>query len=185
MLFRSSTNCSARPSRFLNSLRSPVETTRTSALDSSTGKGSTSLTSWSVGFSTTSTPLTFATSKASEAKPLTGATDSTSIPRTCDRTGRLTMGLSAILNHRSGREEVYAVAERFVEEALKSDGSLFTPGTAIWSAENIEDLYERFVGNPDESSDRFEDKFRRQLEGAPLETRQLAAELLYIHLLFP
>ena len=86
---------------------------------------------------------------------------------------------------RVGREEAYAAAERFVEEALKSDGSLFTPGTSIWSAENIEDLYERFVGNPDESSDSFEDKFRRQLEGAPLETRQLAAELLYIYLLFP
>jgi 5-methylcytosine-specific restriction protein B len=86
---------------------------------------------------------------------------------------------------RAGREQVYAVAERFVEEALRSDGSLFTPGATIWSAENIEDLYERFVGHPDKSSDRFEDKFRRQLEGAPLETRQLAAELLYIHLLFP
>src|SRR5215217_8234631 len=85
----------------------------------------------------------------------------------------------------AGREELYAVADRFVEEALRNDGSLFTPGAAIWSAENIEDLYERFVGHPDESSDRFEDKFRRQLEGASLETRQLAAELLYIYLIFP
>ena len=79
---------------------------------------------------------------------------------------------------RMGREEVYGVAERFVEQTLERDGSLFTPGTVIWSAENIEDLYERFVGNPDESSDSFEDKFRRQLDGAPPETRQLAAELL-------
>src|SRR5215203_1239120 len=86
---------------------------------------------------------------------------------------------------RAGREEVYAVAERFVEVALEEDGSLFTPEAAVWSAENIEDLYERFVRNPDESSDSFEDKFRRQLEEAPLETRQLAAELLYIYLLYP
>jgi len=86
---------------------------------------------------------------------------------------------------RTGREAVYAVADRFVQEALESDGSLFTPGATIWSAENIEDLYERFVGHLDESSDRFEDKFRRQLEGASLETRQLAAELLYIYLIFP
>lgn len=86
---------------------------------------------------------------------------------------------------RSGREEVYEVAERFVGEALKSDGSLFTSGSVVWSAENVEDLYQRFVGNPDESSDSFEDKFRRQLEGSPLETRQLAAELLYVYLLFP
>lgn len=86
---------------------------------------------------------------------------------------------------RAGREELYAVTHRFVDEALRNDGSLFTPGATIWSGENIEDLYERFVGHPDESSDRFEDKFRRQLEGAPPETRQLAAELLYIYLLFP
>jgi 5-methylcytosine-specific restriction protein B len=79
---------------------------------------------------------------------------------------------------RAEPKEVYAVADRFVEEALRRDGSLFTPGAAIWSAENIEDLYERFVGNTDESSDSFEDKFRRQLEDAPLETRQLAAEFL-------
>ncbi len=85
----------------------------------------------------------------------------------------------------SGREEVYTVAERFVAETLRKDGSHFTPGTTIWSAENIEDLYERFVGNPIETQESFEDKFRRQLEGAPLETRQLAAELLYVYLLFP
>lgn len=84
---------------------------------------------------------------------------------------------------RSGREEVYEVAERFVEEALRSDGSLFTPGAPIWSAENIEDLCDRFVGNPIETSESFEEKFRRQLEGAPLKTKQLAAELLYVYLL--
>ena len=86
---------------------------------------------------------------------------------------------------RAEPNEIYAVADRFVEEALRRDGSLFTPGTSIWSAENIEDLYERFVGNPDVSSDSFEDKFRRQLQDAPPETQQLAAELLYVYLLFP
>jgi hypothetical protein len=32
---------------------------------------------------------------------------------------------------RAGREELYAVADRFVEEALRNDGSLFTPGATI------------------------------------------------------
>ncbi|MDP9474898.1 MAG: AAA family ATPase [Actinomycetota bacterium] len=77
------------------------------------------------------------------------------------------------------------MAERFVNEALRSDGSLFTPGGPIWSAENIKDLYDRFVRNPIETSESFEEKFRRQLKGAPLETKQLAAELLYVYLLFP
>ena len=84
----------------------------------------------------------------------------------------------------SGHEGLYAVADRFVEEALKRDGSLFTPGAAAWSAENVEDLYERFVDNPVESSDGFEEKFRRQLQDAPPETVQLAAELLYVYLVF-
>ncbi len=58
-----------------------------------------------------------------------------------------------------GREAAYAVANRFVEGALRTDGSLFTPGATIWSAENIENLYKRFVGNPIDSSDSFEEKF--------------------------
>ena len=37
-----------------------------------------------------------------------------------------------------------------MEEALKSDGSVFMPGASIWSAENVEDLYERFVENPEQ-----------------------------------
>ncbi len=86
---------------------------------------------------------------------------------------------------RAGRDEVYEVAERFVEEALEKNGSLFTPGKVIWSAENIEDLYERFEGNPGDAPDGFEDRLRRQLGGVPPEARQLAAELLYIYLTFP
>ena len=54
-----------------------------------------------------------------------------------------------------------------MEEALKSDGSVFMPGASIWSAENVEDLYDRSVENPDESLDNFDDKLRRQLEGSP------------------
>ena len=68
----------------------------------------------------------------------------------------------------AGREQVYTVAERFVQQGARDTT---VPSSrqekAIWSAENIEDLYERFVRNPDGSSDSFEVKFRRQLEGAP------------------
>lgn len=89
------------------------------------------------------------------------------------------------MTRRAGREELYAVADRFVEEALRNDGSLFTPGATIWSVENIADLYDRFEGNPGEAPDGFEDRFRLQLQGAQLETRQLAAELLYVYFLVP
>ncbi|TMC52193.1 MAG: AAA family ATPase [Chloroflexi bacterium] len=77
----------------------------------------------------------------------------------------------------------YAAARLFIASALRSDGSLFTPDRLIWTLPVVEDLYERFVGQPDTSSDSFEVKFRRQLAGAPAETIQLAGELLFVHFL--
>ncbi|MEN9933722.1 MAG: hypothetical protein RLZZ387_301, partial [Chloroflexota bacterium] len=77
----------------------------------------------------------------------------------------------------------YIAAQRFVDEALRRDGSLFAPGRSAWSPATIDDLYQRFVASPDEGSDSFETKFRRQLQGAPPETYLLAAELMYVHLL--
>ena len=78
---------------------------------------------------------------------------------------------------------VYAAADRFVDAALRSDGSLFTPGVPIWTRATLDDLDQRFVQRPDESSDSFLVKFQRQLDGAPDATLQLAAEALYVHFL--
>ena len=79
--------------------------------------------------------------------------------------------------------EIYAAAARFVDAALRHDDSLFTPGVAIWTGANLDDLHARFVAKPDESSDAFLGKFQRQLAGAPDATIQLAAEALYVHFL--
>src|SRR4051794_24181954 len=77
----------------------------------------------------------------------------------------------------------YEAAARWVVSALRNDDSLFTPGIAIWTADNLDDLHARFVAKPDDSSDAFLGKFRRQLSEAPDATIQLAAEALYIHFL--
>lgn len=82
-------------------------------------------------------------------------------------------------------ELIYPSAQQFVDVALRGDGSLFTPGATIWSPGNLEDLWERFAAHPDESSDTFAVKFRRQLAGAPHETIQLAAECLFVYYLVP
>jgi 5-methylcytosine-specific restriction enzyme B len=82
-----------------------------------------------------------------------------------------------------GSQTVYEASQRFVDAALRHDDSLFTPGDSIWSAANVEDLYERFVQRPDVSGDSFLLKLERQLEGAPNATIQLAAETIYFHLL--
>lgn len=83
------------------------------------------------------------------------------------------------------REKLYQAAERFVDVALRRDDSLFTPGEPVWSLETLQDLHEKFVGRPDESSDSFETKLRRQLHDAPPRTIQLMGELLYVHFLIP
>jgi 5-methylcytosine-specific restriction protein B len=85
--------------------------------------------------------------------------------------------------HHPDRPRFYDAAQRFVDAALRQDDSLFTPGVPIWTAATIDDLYQRFVENPDESSDSFEAKLRRQLSGAAPQTYQLAGEMLYVHLL--
>ena len=77
----------------------------------------------------------------------------------------------------------YEAARRIVENGLRRDDSLFTPGRSIWSLPNLAELQARFVDRPDTSNDSFENKFRRQLAGAPAEAVQLAAELLFVHLL--
>ena len=77
----------------------------------------------------------------------------------------------------------YDAAKRFVDAALRNDDSIFTPGEPIWIPAHIDDLYTRFVLNPDESGDGFDTKFRRQLAGAPPAVYQLAGELIFVHLL--
>jgi 5-methylcytosine-specific restriction enzyme B len=77
----------------------------------------------------------------------------------------------------------YQAAQRMVDNGLRRDDSLFTPGRPIWSLRNFSDIQARFVDQPDTTNDSFENKFRRQLAGAPAETVQLAAELLYVNLL--
>jgi TIR domain len=82
-----------------------------------------------------------------------------------------------------GADEVYAAARRVIDAGLRTDGSVFTPGAAIWTLERADDLYRRFVQQPDTSPASFEQKLRRQLQGAPPATFQAMGELLFLHLL--
>lgn len=75
----------------------------------------------------------------------------------------------------------YTAAERFVHAALRHDDSLFTPGRPIWTAANLDVLVERFVNHPGFMETRFDEQFRRQLEGTSDDVHQLAAEVLYAY----
>ena len=83
----------------------------------------------------------------------------------------------------SGTERVYAAAKSWVDVALRTDGSLFTPDKQIWTSQWLAELHRRFLNNPDEHKGSFLDKLRRQLEGSPPEVYQLIGEVLYVHFL--
>ena len=80
-------------------------------------------------------------------------------------------------------QPIYDVAREWVNSALRSDGSLLTPGRPIWSLANVETLYERTHGNPQEAAGDFEAKLRHQLSGAAPDVYQLAAEQLIVYCL--
>ena len=82
-----------------------------------------------------------------------------------------------------GAEKVYEAAALWVDRALRNDDSLFTPGKPIWTSKGLGELRERFLDRPDESSDSFLEKLRRQLEGSPAEVFQLMGEALYVYFL--
>jgi 5-methylcytosine-specific restriction protein B len=79
---------------------------------------------------------------------------------------------------------VYGAAARFTNRALRADGGLFT-SRAVWSPPVLADLHERFVGQYTIEGATFGEKWSRQLARAPDDTLVLAAELLWVHVLFP
>ncbi|MCY3789757.1 MAG: hypothetical protein OXH63_13315 [Gemmatimonadetes bacterium] len=80
---------------------------------------------------------------------------------------------------------VLAAADAWREKCFLKDGSLFGEGS-IWTLVAVRDLKQRFTENPIEGTDRtFFDKLKEQLEGAPVQSQQLAAELVWFLLLFP
>jgi len=79
---------------------------------------------------------------------------------------------------------VYPAVERWKLECLMSDGSIFDAG-AIWTQAHIRELIEHFVENPDEGDRKFEEKLKDQLAPTSAGAKQLAAEMMWVMMLFP
>ena len=77
-----------------------------------------------------------------------------------------------------GAENVYKAAAMWVDRALRTDDSLFTPGVPIWTSHWLGELRERF---PD--GGKFFEQLESQLEGSQPEVYQLMGEVLYVHYL--
>ena len=83
-----------------------------------------------------------------------------------------------------GADKIYDAAQAWVDSALRSDGSLFTPGKKIWTLEGLAKLRTQFLDRPDGSSDKFLRQVGRgSLAGSPPEVYQLMAEILFVHFL--
>ena len=77
--------------------------------------------------------------------------------------------------------DVYDAADLWIESALRSDDSLFTPGTPIWSEEWLGEARERFLDKPEAwKGAGFFDKLERVLACSPPEVYQLMGEALYV-----
>jgi 5-methylcytosine-specific restriction protein B len=84
-------------------------------------------------------------------------------------------------SNNAGSAELYAIAERWRTECLEANGSLFTPGAAIWNVETLLDLEQRISVDPGKGT--YMEKLESQLAGLSPEAVQLAAEVHYIHFL--
>ncbi len=84
---------------------------------------------------------------------------------------------------RDGVGNAYAAAEKWVDRALRSDDSLFTPGKPIWTSQWLGELRERFLDRPEVGGNNFDQKLEQQLADSPPEVYQLMGEVLYFHFL--
>lgn len=80
---------------------------------------------------------------------------------------------------------LYDAVVAWSDRCLLTAGSLLGSSSKLWSKEYLDELYKRFVQNPDEGDGDFQNKLRTQLADATPEAIQLMAEILWLVLLFP
>ena len=73
---------------------------------------------------------------------------------------------------------ILPAADRWKQRCLLDGGSLFGD-ERLWTGQNFEDLRVHFVESPDEGSDSFYEKLRRQLNSAPPEAKRLWSEMTW------
>ncbi|PIM66539.1 AAA family ATPase [Streptomyces sp. JV178] len=78
--------------------------------------------------------------------------------------------------------QVVETMQRVFRGGVLTGKSAFQPNLSAWDATTASDLRARFVDQPDESSDTFLVKLRRQIAGAPDGTIALAHELLFVNM---
>ena len=76
---------------------------------------------------------------------------------------------------------VYEAADLWIDRALRSDDSLFTPGTPIWSSDCLAEVRTRFLDKIEAwNGGNFFGKLETVLDGSPPEVYQLMGEAVYV-----
>ncbi len=86
-------------------------------------------------------------------------------------------------NHQVVR--LYEAADSCRQKSLIEQESLFGFSEKLWTAENLEELDEKFIQNPDEGGESFIDKLRSQFSSASAAAVCLMAEVYWLSNLFP
>ena len=80
---------------------------------------------------------------------------------------------------------IYDLAHHWLTEVLPTSDSLLSPGTKIWTQENLAELIEKFIGRPDTTPGKsFLAKLKDQLHDASPAAVQLMAEVHVITFLW-
>jgi 5-methylcytosine-specific restriction protein B len=85
----------------------------------------------------------------------------------------------------SGAHAIYATASLFSERAVERGTSLLWPDRDAWTVENIDELLDAFIANPDEGSGTFIEKWHVQLATRSEDVHCVAADALTFYFLFP
>lgn len=84
-----------------------------------------------------------------------------------------------------GTERILSAAAEWRERSLLGGESVFRPGTDLWIGAYLDELKRYFVDQPDYSGASFLEKLKGQLGPASSGAKQLAAEMLWVMMLFP
>ena len=83
-----------------------------------------------------------------------------------------------------GTEPILEMAAEWRDRCLLADGSMFTD-EQLWTAAHLDELEQFFIGQPDLGDRKFDEKLKDQLNPASAPAKRLAAEMLWVLLLFP
>jgi 5-methylcytosine-specific restriction protein B len=81
-------------------------------------------------------------------------------------------------------DAIYAAVELWRDKCLLEDGAVLSNDDEIWTPQFFDELDRNFIQNPDEGSDKFYVKLKRQLANGSDESKRLMAEVDWILMLF-